>query len=303
MANRLMMAARALTNRAPTGRTLPTALDRAIEKAARMLRRHAAHATGARNIPYTKLPLTTDLEFEGVPLQRMMAPTVPPTGPETCQLFDTWMWPRRSGEGDSVEDLGAADKDLLQYLGTGDFGTQTVRLLHALSTAKGARLAWDDTSVMVHHDAMAYGIINGTVYSRFCDGTKVSADHRTVLTAAPQLRSKDPDFCSLYRESRRVQRGLTGVLVALTERPGFSFKDLANLASNARTPTKAQFARWLQVIHKPHDPVAALYKQLVPKWMSATEFGRVFAPIGTRPIDPSPETRQVYINRLYIHFS
>ncbi len=281
--------------------TLKPTADLLIEKVTKCLRKHSTRTGGARLVTYSTLPLLTDEEFEGTPLRHLMVPKVPQTGVESEQLFDVWMWPHTSGEGISVDDLSEHDKALVEHVGDGDFGVQTVRLLHALSTAKGARLEWDDNAIMVIHGEQAFGIIDGVVRSRFCTGTKIDVDHREVLTGTRVVRTTEPHFTSLYKEAMRVDKELTKVLVALTMRHGFSFKEMAEAAK--QPPSDAQLKRWSRTLCEVEDPLLRLYKQLVPRWMDVSEFAKVFNNLGTRPTRLTPATQQVYINRLYMHFS
>ena len=279
-------------------------IDKVVTRLMWLLRMHGKFAARAHRIIYKAPPMTTEAVFEAVPIRELMCPPTPDTGPETQQLFDTWMWPHHTHEGDSVEDLTEADQLLCQYVTKrGDFGEQTVRLLFALSTAEGARLAWDGNSIMVHHDECSYGIIDGVVHSRFCTGAKVVVDHREVLTRRPELRSMDTHFYSLYREANRRGKGLVDVLAAIhMGQPGFNFRRMAEMSVPKRTPSKTQMEAWLKILYNPKDPVAALYKQLVPKWMSSGQFTKVICSLGSRPLPPNPVTQQMYINRLYAHF-
>lgn len=280
-------------------------LTSVVSRAMYLLRMHSRQATRSRRMTFGSLPLDTDKTFEGVSLQRIISPETAATGLETEQLFDIWMWPHFTpGDGDSVADLKEHNAELCQFVTAAEgFGVQTVRLLYALGNAPGARLAWDGDTIMVHHDDKSYGIIDGQVTSRFCTGAKVAVDHRAVLLDTAVMRTFDADFCSLYREAYRQGKGLVDVLVALAMRvPPFNFRRMGKEALGSRKPSTQQMGGWVTILTRKKDPVSALYKQLVPKWLTIGEFSRVICSMGSRPLEPDAASRQLYINKLYKRF-
>lgn len=256
-----------------------------------------------KRIELESLPLLTNKTFNGVPVRSVMSPPVPETGVETESLFDTWLWPHRSGEGDSAQDLAVAwTEDLVMFVLKGrDFGERTFRLLYALSNAKGARLEHDHASMMVHHDTKAYGLIDGTVFSRFCDGVKVSVNHEYLLTETLPLSSQDPALCAIWREAaRKRSTGAVWALIALwMGQPKIDWQKMLDSVRPSKYPTKQRFDVWLGIILNDKDPVPALYRQLVPRWMTHTEFGNTIVRVSRRPENPGELARQGYIGRLY----
>lgn len=259
-----------------------------------------------KRIEVQSLPLLTDKEFNGVPVRKVMSPPVPETGAETEALFDTWLWPHRSGEGNSVQDLTAASsKDLVQFvLRGGDFNEQTFRLMYALSNAPGARLEYDPASLMVHHGDKSYGIIDGTVFSRFCGGVKIKVDHERLLTETYPMVSGDAALCAIWRGAvRKRATGAVWAFIALwMGNPKFNWRRLLHRSrAKSKTmnlPTVDRFDNWVSTILSEIDPVAALYDQTVPYWLTKTEFGRVIVWPSRKPRRLTEATRNRYIARL-----
>jgi len=280
-------------------------LEKTIADAMYMLRMHGKRFTGGRVTYCTTVPFITDAEFKGQNLAAAVLPPVPTTGAEAHNLFDIWLWPVWHGEGRPQAELMEVNQPLCHFVMLGkDFAEQTVRLLVALGNTPGAHLEWDECALMVHHqDGESYGIIDGMTRSRFCTGVKVSADYERMLTETSRIRIVSVDFASLYREAERKGRGLQKLLVAMyTWRPELSWARLARTAVPRKTPSKRQFDAWIKIMSDPIDPVAKLYKHLVPQWLAPSQFTHLVVGLGSRPMGPSERVKQGYIDRLADHF-
>lgn len=256
-----------------------------------------------KSIKLESLPLLTDKTFNGMPVRSVMSPPVPERGVDTESLFDTWLWPHRSKEGDPAKDLTAAwTEELTLFVLKGKtLGEQTFRLLYALSNAPGAHLEHDRASIMVHHDTKVYGLIDGVVFSRFCDGVKIAVDHEHLLSETHPLSSQDPTLCAIWRESaRKRSTGALWALIALwMGQPKINWQKMLDSVRPSKYPNKERFDVWVRTILNERDPVTALYKQLVPRWMTHTEFGNTIVRPERRSDNPGELARQGYIGRLY----
>lgn len=282
-----------------------TPLETVVDRLKLLLRLHGKTPGRKHRMMYKSLPLATDLKFEGTPLRKIMSPSVPETGVETALAFDAWLWPVHEGTGSGEADLTAATSPALcAYVCRGDtFGVQTVRLLYALSSAEGASMAYDETSIMVTHDDKTYGIANGLVVSRFCAGLQIKANPKQVLEDTHDVGAYDKGFTSLYREAYRRGGGAREALIALhMGQPNFSFTKLARESVPKRNPTKADIRTWENVLTSGRDPIKRLYKHLVPLWFKSRDFGRMFCSLHTRPLELDPLQQQAYINKLHYHF-
>lgn len=255
-----------------------------------------------KRVVLKSLPLLTEKTFEGRPLRSVMSPLVPDTGVMTESLFDIFIWPHHRKEGDSEKDLlEASSRDLVSFVLKGtNLGEQILWLLYALGNADGARLAFDRNSIMVHHDQHSYGIIDGVVHSRFCTGFKVNADHWEFLHRRWDITCLNESVCILWREAYRKGPGTVAALTALVMgQPRLNWKKMLDSVLPNKMPTNAQFDSWIATLHTAQDPLAKLYKELVPAWMTASDFGRVFCRIKNRPECPGESSKQAYITKLY----
>ena len=261
-----------------------------------------AGVNGPRLVTLETLPWVTNKTFFGLPLRSVMSPPVPATGIETEAIFDAWLWPKFAGEGDSVEDMVTASSGTLKnwvLLGK-DFNEQTLRLLYALSNAEGATLAFDKAAMMVHHGDKSYGIIDGVVHSRFCTGLKVGVDHWAWLHKRHKVNFTDEHLCSLWQEAYRRGRGAVDAVTALWQGyPDISWRALLKTRVRRDPPGQATFDKWIATLCTPGDPLPKLYPRLVPQWMTATEFNKVFCSLAVRKENPSERALQGYITRLY----
>ena len=277
-----------------------------IDRIAYLLRQNGGAVLGRKKrVVIQTIPLLNNLEFEGHKLRTLMTPHVEGSGLETEDMFDSWLWPvHRPGDGDSVADLTEkSSKDLVDFVLKGDgFGAQTVRLVYALSGAEGARLETTGHSIMVHHEGRAYGIIDGRVYSRFCDGLMIDVDHMKVLTEHPKEEFFDRVFCRLHREALRIGRGTDKALVALhMGRPNFNFEKIAK-AKIYMHPTDYRLRSWTIDIAQGVDPVGLMYRKLVPRYMHKGKYREIFGNIPTRNLEPDARQRQMHINKMYAYF-
>lgn len=257
---------------------------------------------GPRRVTLHTLPWLTAKTFMGTPLRHVMSPLVPDTGIETEAIFDAWLWPKFTEEGDSVEDLTtASSKALTDFVLLGsDFNEQTVRLLYALGNAEGATLVVDPTAMVVQHGEKAYGIIDRAINSRFCTGMRMDVDHVEWLNRRHKIDFQDAQLCVLWQEAYRRGRGAVDAITALYQGdPNIVWKRLLTTRVKRPPPSKRRFDDWVATLCGPGDSVSRLYVKLVPQWMTATEFGKVICRLCVRKEDPSERVIQGCITRLY----
>lgn len=284
---------------------MPTPLKRLTSRLAELLKNHDKQGARARRITYQTLPLVTCMKFEGEPLRRVMSPPVPETGSATLAIFDAWLYHLKIGDGEGGKDLIAAGyEDLLAFIDKGEtFADKTVRLLYALGNAEGAVLTYDATSVKVQHEDRSYGIANGVVFSRHCSGLLIPCNPKPALEDAMQVRTFDRYFCSLYREAYRVGKGAKEALIALyTGNPNVSLHKVFKAESLRKLPTQKQIVSFENTLNHMNDPLARIYKQIVPEFMSSAEFSKVFGTLSLRPDTLSERAKQRYINKMNVFF-
>jgi len=281
---------------------MTTPLKRISTRLAELLKNHDKTGARARRLTFDSLPLATCVKFEGEPLRHVMSPPVPVTGPETEALFDAWLYPLHTGEGEPEKE--SVGETLFNFMNKGEtLGDKTVRLLYALGNAEGAVLTYDQHTVKVQHDDRVFGISNGVVFSKFCSGLHIPAEPQRVLEESGKVRTFDKFFCSLYREACKVGKGTKEALIALhTGKPGESMRRMVRIENTAKLPTSRQMSVFEETLHKPLDPLAYLYKQLVPGFLKPAEFSKLFGTLGQRPETLSATARQKHINTLHTHF-
>lgn len=276
-----------------------------VERLQFLLRLHGRSRRPVRRMTYTSLPMVNSTLFEGYPVQRLMSPPVPITGTETQLILDSWLYPVQCAEGDAVKDvIAASSPQLYAFMAQSTrFADMTVRLIYALGNADGATMTYDETSIMVTHGDRSFGIKDGKVVSRFCSGMQIAARPKKVIEARRLTRTFDEGFCSMYKEAYRRGKGADQALIAIhMGNPGFDFDAMAREARPFVEPTDLQMVRWEATLSGKPDPLLCLYKQLVPKWMTAPEFNASFGNVTKRPIELNPLTTQKYINLLHLHF-
>jgi hypothetical protein len=288
-----------------------TPLTKITERLIWLLRLHGKRGAKVRRMTYSAHPLTTALKFEGTPLRSVMSPPVP-DDPFACErIFDTWLTPLLEGTGSSVKDLtdlaGEALSSFITLEGTGrspTFQEATVRLLYALGNANGACLVYSPRSIEVFHGERTFGVTDGIVSSRFCEGMDLKPFNPVeTLERVEQIRTFNPYFCQLYREAHRRGKGLPEALIALhMGNPDLNWRRMAEKSRPDQQPSKAKFRQWENILLKRADPILVLYTALVPLWITSAEFGKAIGRLATRPIDPSATTRQLCITRLHTYF-
>lgn len=249
--------------------------------------------------------LLTEDEFEGVPLRRILAPKTPDDPIQAEQYLDVYLYPLRTGEGGTPlrelkEEGGVEIRAFVERAGT--VQEQVSRLLYALGSHPDAQLEYGENRMVVTHGSRTFGFENGEVFSRFSNGFHIGDfDPRPMLEKSFPTLVYDQSFGSLYREAYR--RELDHVLVALhTGQPSFPWRNLARNASPEMHPSGKNFKAWEHAVFNGRDPTAALYKHLVPVWLTRGKFCEIFGSITRRQTDPPLPVRQTMLNKLYIQF-
>ena len=274
----------------------------ALDTLAHTLRHAASRGIRDRHRVVHSVPFSVKHKFQGIPISELMHPPVPSSGAETESWFDVYMHPLVTGMGDQIADLlDTAGSDMYSFVKTGKSPEeQTIRLLWALGQADGAVLIYDHNSIVVHHDDRQFGIINGVVESRFCSGLKFVCDAKTYLEGTYDIHVYNAAFCALWVEAHQKTRNEEMALVALlTSYPDFDFKKILRLKSKSQKASEALMARVERMLESKKDPIVKIYKKLVPEWMTAGEFSRVFCPLPNRPLTAiKPITQHSYINKM-----
>lgn len=272
----------------------------------RKLSRHGQVRGTKRRISCASLPFTTTAKYDHVELRKLMAPPVPDDGILTEQLLDAFLYPLIDGEGTPEQGLlHIGGEKLTRFVMIGNtLEEQTVRLLFACSTADGATHTLSEDTFLIQHSQRIFGIDGGRIVSRFCSSIRMQVDPLAILSKTEEMRIHDASFCSLYREAMRRGRGLPAALIALRiGNPGAKFKRMADAADASRHPGPGKLRQWEEILNDRYDPVGKLYQLVVPKWMNASSFHRVFGSIAARPVNPRPQTITNLINRMHQFFN
>lgn len=274
----------------------------ALDALGHSLRHAASRGIRDRHRVVRSVPFNVKHKFQGIPISELMHPPVPSSGAETESWFDVYMHPLVTGTGDQLADLlDMAGPDICSFVKTGKAPEErAIRLLWALGQADGAVLIYDHNSIVVHHDDRQFGIINGVVESRFCSGLKFACDAKTYLEGTYDIHVHSSNFCALWVEAHQKTRNEEMALVALlTVYPDFDFKNLLRLKSRAQKTSEAMLLRIERVLNSKKDPIAKLYKMLVPEWMTVGEFSKVFCPLHSRALTGlKPITQQSHITKM-----
>ena len=283
------------------------------QKLAIALRLHTSVQNGrpeytalSRNMNFQSLPLRTKAIFCSFPVYRLLSPTLDVDPFDRENLFDAWIYPLQTGEGDSVEDLRALSSgNLINFVQQGaNFSEQTVRLLFALANAEGAQFNCRENTATVTIEGRTFGIIDGVVESRFCTGFLMDVDPEAALNHRYSLKIKNIFFTSLYREAVRRGKGCPEALLALyMQNNNRDWQGWMNKSySRSTVPTRIQFNKFVQALNRQDDPIGKLYAKLVPSWMTTWAFSKIIGTLESRPLSISKCDIINYTQLLENHF-
>ena len=253
---------------------------------------------------FTTLPMFTTQMCGEYALRDVMSPEVPDE-PAMCEMiFDAWLYPIMSSDGDPSEDLArASSMSMVKYVNQErDTGQRAVRLLYALSKAPGATIAYSRNNCVVTHGDRSFGIVDGIVKSKFCTGYALPCDPNLILDGVHDVRTRDYGFISLYAESRRRKdASLTRLLIALAMgNPEVNFSEWAKRYEPILVPGKATMKRLERIIiaYSHNDPIWRIYRELVPRWMKSREFNANLANMTNRSRHLNEVQSQALLQRM-----
>ena len=279
------------------------------DRLAYLLRNHGKSGMRARQATCPTPPLITSLTFNGVPLRTVMSPEVP-SDPHQCELiFDTWLAHlvevRDTGTAVTTHDdfIQTAGRTLYDFITLGaTFGDSVVRLVFALS--RHGHLVYSERSIEVFIGELTFGVTDGVVESRFSKGIIIDLPNPCdVLERPGEINVRDRYFCSMYREARGCHEAdVVEALVAVAVgNPAFKWKKLCAKAS--AVPPRSRMDSWENAILHQYDPMQTVYRGLVPRYMTATEYANTFGPLAARLLEPTLLQKQAYIQRLSNFFT
>lgn len=258
-------------------------------------------------IEFMSVPLNTDKTFEGMPVRLLLHPSLAGTGLELQSLFDSWC--------NTLQDEGTLRHSVLGEFGHDElaqfvsdagesFGGAAVALLYALGNVEGATLTYNEREIWVEKDGVRFGVADGIVHSRFCDGMNLGQfNPREAMETPRRVRSFDRTFISLYRHAYDLGDDVLAALIALkTGNPKFNFRSAMNATSLSHRPKAREMQACETHLVSSHDPLSRVYRNLVPRFMTVAEFNRVFGHLNKRTLDPSIHVRQNYITALHNFF-
>lgn len=177
--------------------------------------------------------------------------------------------------------------------------SQVVALVWYLGGSRDVEFNYDHRSCVVDSESGECGIYNGKLLSTFRNGESMQCNPRDVLTRSHELcRSTESVFIMAHNLARQrseyLAEGMAILYQAVTPQ---AFKQYVTLP---RTMSKAQSRAFESVVMDGKDPVQILYKRLVPKWMSLTDFTRAFGPLASRDLEPDVMKRSAILNKLAV---
>lgn len=263
-----------------------------------------------RRMDYMTIPLSTDATFDGFPVCALMVPQAGAGGLENEAVFDTWcsvICEEGGGLNDAVRairELGRSDLADFLLANSTDIESASVMLLFALGRETGAALEFDRDGMTVTHDSARFGAINGVAFSRFSTGFNLGAiDPVGTLGSVKQVRTFDTAFIAMYREAYALGDDSLAALIALRcgdTRFNFS-KEFAKHRKRC-IPGSKMLCDVERLLMGAKDPITRVYKKLVPKWMSSTEFERSICRLSLRNLDPPWGLRLKYISNMHEFF-
>lgn len=259
-----------------------------------------------RRMAYNEIAWDTDVVYAKVALQDIMVPPVPDDPMMCLAAFEGWAYRHLHHEGkpeDAIGEFGGQVlKDWIIHFATPE--VRAVMLLWALGHAEGAEVHYDDNSIMVFHGALKYGISQGKVVSRFLEGRDFPiASPEDLLNAETLTRSFSTRFIAMYREAYRDSAGAVTALLAVSRAfPEMDLWRLSQRHDGGRTPPAIKMRKWERILVQHYDPIAVLFRDMVPGWLTRLAFTKVFGRLQTRRTDMSAQERQKYITKMHTHF-
>jgi hypothetical protein len=176
---------------------------------------------------------------------------------------------------------------------------QTVVLLWCLSGAKSVTLNYDANSCLIYSDSGTRGISDGVLVSQFAPQQVPGCNPlRTLTMPGGPRRATGSSFIMAYSMARNMDRSgaLAEVVAILYE--ATTPRQFSQLISPKVGMGKPQAERLEEIVFESKDPVRALYRKLVPRWMNKSEFSRVFGPSEVTALSPSLVKRSTILNKL-----
>lgn len=199
----------------------------------------------------------------------------------------------QSGEALSAVVGGPASKMIRRF---STIESQVCALVWYLAGARDVALAYDDHSCTFRASGLDRGILNGKLVSTFHHGELMLCNPRDVLTKAHELcRSTETVFIMAYNLARQrsayLAEGMAILYQAVSPQAFKQYVSLPRVMSKAQTGT-------MEALVFGKDPVAALYKALVPKWMNISDFVRLFGAVESRNLEPDVMKRTEMMGKL-----
>lgn len=281
-------------------------LHKVVGSLVNAIRLAANSKSRTRRMSYKTIPYDNVLVYKGVKLAEIMVPKVPDDPAAGAAAFDAWAYCLIEGEYDPFEAIEP-------YLGSevgkwlrkwSEWGDRTVMLLWALGMGEGAFCVYNRDTISVEVGDMRYGVCGGIVTSKFCDGKELALGNTfRLLQEAHVVRTFSHKLVCLYREAYAVGQQETNALLALTTAyPELNLWKLVTQLDTRRYPSTTTMRRFERLVIKSKDPMAELFRALVPMWMTRGEFTKAVGNLARRREMTSAPARQNMITRLYQYF-
>lgn len=174
-------------------------------------------------------------------------------------------------------------------------------LLWYLSKAKGVEVERGASTFLLHTNAGTVGVADGKLVSSFFSDAVLSPfDTDKLLSRSMGLcRATEPSFIHAYalakRADIRVGPLTEGVAILYQATTPQLFRQL--LTSDL-TLSKAMCSKLEETVLEGRDPLLRVYKTLVPRWVSKSDFYRNFGSLTGRDVNPDILQRQVLLNKV-----
>ena len=240
------------------------------------------HARHIGTVRFTPPSLLTNEEYAGVKLRALALPPGPQNNEALARAFDNLVLSLRGEyQGEPLAYLSASSRLFV--------GRNLARLMFLAGTYGENELEFDaESNRMVVMGEYTYGVDGTKVY-----GFGVNTDLTLDLSAALQPKEttcRERGFVTLYRRAQALEKH--EAVRALEMLRAYRSSPWATMAKWVQYPqSETSLSIIGEIIYTDPDPIGELYKRMVPRKLSATQFEQMFGKVENRVLEPDQNQR------------
>lgn len=244
-------------------------------------------SASTRSVPHTFLcpPVLTNIKISGIKLGDLMIPPCYTPLVKLVEIFDQLIWWHNDGAPEEYRDRIL---DGLQGRARRFVGVSPERFVVWAGGHRDARLASTGGDLIVEGE-VTFGIADGNIFSHeneFAWPNGVDSVYQETIET-----TRDTGFISLWERAEQLKDAEAKMLLAAVKVG--SQTSINKMAPWVRTrKLKISAGATGALIEKSDDPIADLYRSLVPLRLNRGQFERMFGRLADRPLHLDDEMRK-----------